>query len=240
MTTNNPQISAGEFLDEYIESKRCGCYCQKKEKKNPLRFCVPVLKFSKPLTTRFWMYFRTGLENLPSEVQQGLQELGRADEQYFGTKWSRCRPGYTSSHSVILFQYESTLTDSLYHFHFWLGRTSRAIPSWLEVVQQSLQEEPGSCRWEPSVGPGPYEHRCNRADLLTFFVWPLFVDQIAYHPSCLLYSISRNNTVPLLRKWTKRSNIVWSSTTWWVFTNRNKRMGGPHFDFQGGSVNRAN
>ncbi|GJJ75677.1 hypothetical protein EMPS_08035 [Entomortierella parvispora] len=43
MTTNNPILSAGEFLDEYIES----------------------------------------LENLPSEVQQGLQELGKADEQYF-------------------------------------------------------------------------------------------------------------------------------------------------------------
>ncbi|KAI8596081.1 hypothetical protein EDD21DRAFT_389387 [Dissophora ornata] len=43
MPSTNPPMTAGEFLEEYIES----------------------------------------LENLPSEVQQGLQELGRADEQYF-------------------------------------------------------------------------------------------------------------------------------------------------------------
>ncbi|KAF9958554.1 hypothetical protein BGZ65_001354, partial [Modicella reniformis] len=43
MPVTNPPMTAGEFLEEYIES----------------------------------------LENLPSEVQQGLQELRRADEQYF-------------------------------------------------------------------------------------------------------------------------------------------------------------
>ncbi|KAF9399099.1 hypothetical protein BGZ94_005816, partial [Podila epigama] len=45
---SNPPLTAGEFLEEYIES----------------------------------------LENLPSEVQQGLQELGKADAQYFDLRES--------------------------------------------------------------------------------------------------------------------------------------------------------
>lgn len=48
MMSNNPPMTAGEFLEEYIES----------------------------------------LENLPSEVQQGLQELGKADAQYFDLRES--------------------------------------------------------------------------------------------------------------------------------------------------------
>ncbi|CAO3563459.1 unnamed protein product [Mortierella alpina] len=48
MMSSNPPLTAGEFLEEYIES----------------------------------------LENLPSEVQQGLQELRKADEQYFDLRES--------------------------------------------------------------------------------------------------------------------------------------------------------
>ncbi|KAF9897263.1 Inhibitor of growth protein 5, partial [Lobosporangium transversale] len=55
MPSTNPPMTAGEFLEEYIES----------------------------------------LENLPSEVQQGLQELGKQDAEYFElresyrTHWKR-------------------------------------------------------------------------------------------------------------------------------------------------------
>ncbi|KAI9237091.1 MAG: hypothetical protein BYD32DRAFT_417202 [Podila humilis] len=48
MMSSNPPLTAGEFLEEYIES----------------------------------------LENLPSEVRQGLEELGRADAQYCDLKES--------------------------------------------------------------------------------------------------------------------------------------------------------